>query len=410
MVTWTDRDDIRERHGKPRRRFSHPGRRAQALNTSGAGIVHRNMVDLQGQMTSPGYTNNKEDINRLKELRRDWNRNRKSTEAGRMITGDVSPQDAYMGMSRDLRQGNKQAYNKMYPITSGFMDYTSGGGMFGLAAKALKGILGDSSKMGSDILQGVGIGGAVPREEATEKVLKNYANKTFGTPNIHEDEFIDTEDWTERENVVIPPDHPLDEGDFTSLSPFDDSRREAAIMNQYPGKGIMETPFGTPNIHADEPWPYEDTEVIEEKTQDGNLISDELWESIKEFDPGTIGGGGDLHAGEDIKVAPWLTDPSLPMPEELTEGEYLPGEYHDELIESPQPIPFDDSNREAGIATLHGKGPKWGKTGRPLEKEFMDYIQRTGDRITYEEFESAWGRVHALPQGLHFQEPRIGRR
>ena len=262
--------------------------------------------------------------------------------------------------------------------------------------------------MGSDILQGVGIGGAVPREEATEKVLTNYANKTFGTPNIHEGEFIDTENWyDDRKDVVIPPDYPLDEGDFTSLSPFDDSRREAAIMNQYPGKGIMETPFGTPNVHADEPWPYEDTEVIEEQTQDGNLISDELWESIKEFDPGTIGGGGDLHAGEDITVAPWLTDPSLPMPEELTEGEYLPGEYHDELIESPQPIPFDDSVREAGIASLYGQGPQWGGTNRRYEDEYRDYVERSGNMpggpMTYEEFSEAW-------EGIHQCKPHAGLR
>ena len=183
-------------------------------------------------------------------------------------------------------------------------------------------------------------------------------------------------------------------------------------MNQSPGKGIMEIPLGTPNVHDDEPWPYGDTEVIEETTKkDGNLISNELWDSIGDFDPTTIEGGGKLHAGEDITVPDWLLDPSIPMPAELTEGEYLPGQYHDELIEGPPPITrFDDSNREAGIATLHGKGPKWGKTGRPLEKEFMDYIQRTGDRITYEEFEGAWNRLHALPRGLHFQEPRIGRR
>ena len=390
-INFNQRDNIREFAG------------------SGMGQNYHKMMDLQRQ--APTFQQNDPRIDDLKQRRRQFNRYDRNNAGSIFGKTPQEMQEDYRFESNELRNRAKPVYNKMYPLTGGFMDYTQGGGMFGLAAKALKGILGDSSKMGSDILQGVGIGGAVPREEATEKVLTNYANKTFGTPNIHEGEFIDTENWyDDRKDVVIPPDYPLDEGDFTSLSPFDDSRREAAIMNQYPGKGIMERPFGTPDVHADEPWPYEDTEVIEEKTQDGNLISDELWESIKEFDPGTIGGGGDLHAGEDITVAPWLTDPSLPMPEELTEGEYLPGEYHDELIESPQPIPFDDSVREAGIATLHGKGPKWGKTGRPLEKEFMDYIQRTGDRITYEEFEGAWNRLHALPRGLHFQEPRIGRR
>ena len=280
-------------------------------------------------MTRPGYTNNQADINQLKSLRRDWNRNQKYTPQGMQVSGATTPmgaQDAYVGMSRDLRQGNKPAYNKMYPLTGGFMDYTEGGGMFGLAAKALKGILGDSSKMGSDILQGVGIGGAVPREEATEEVLKNYANKTF-------------------------------------------------------------------NIHEDEPWPYVDEEVIEETTEDGDLISDELWESIGEFDPGTIGAGGKLHAGEDITVPPWLLDPSLPMPEELTEGEYLPGKYHDKLIKKEVPAPladYDDSAHEfgMGIGKFFKEMPE---SMKPNWEDYLEYVGRLGDmpggKLTYDEWQ-----------------------
>ena len=364
-INFNKRDDIREFAG------------------SGHGQNYNRMMDIQRQL--PNMDRNDPVVQEFKDKRRTFNRYGKNPMGEVFGKSPLEMQDKYVDLSRDVRQTNKPVYNKMYPITGGFMDYTQGGGMFGLAAKALKGILGDSSKMGSDILQGVGIGGAVPREEATEKVLTNYANKTFGTPNIHEDEFIDTENWyDDRKDVVIPPDYPIDEGDFTSLSPFDDSRREAAIMNQYPGKGIMERPFGTPDVHADEPWPHEDTEVIEEKTQDGNLISDELWESIKEFDPGTIGGGGDLHAGEDITVAPWLTDPSLPMPPELTEGEYLPGEYHDELIGGPPPIPFDDSFRESGIARLMMDRGK-----RPYEDVYREFVESSGPSkvmVTYEDF------------------------
>ena len=61
--------------GRQKRR--HPARHAQALKTSGAGIVHREMMDLQRQPEL-----NKADTGRLKELRRDWNRNRKYTDAG----------------------------------------------------------------------------------------------------------------------------------------------------------------------------------------------------------------------------------------------------------------------------------------------------------------------------------------
>ena len=140
---------------------------------SGIGQNYHRMMDLQSQKNP--------NLDQLKQARRQWNRYDKNNAGEMLGKTPQQMQNEYMGMSRDLRQGNKQAYNKMYPITGGFMDYTQGGGMFGLAAKALKGILGDSSKMGSDILQGVGIGGAVPREEATEEVLKNYANKNLLT-------------------------------------------------------------------------------------------------------------------------------------------------------------------------------------------------------------------------------------
>ena len=142
------------------------------------------------------------------------------------------------------------------------------------------------------------------------------------------------------------------------------------------------------------------------------VISDELWDSIRDFDLDTIGKPGNIHAGEDITVAPWLLDPSLPMPEDLTEGEYVPGQFYDEIIEEevPAPIPFDDAGREAGIMSQHGQGPMWGETDRRYEKEYRSHIERTGDRMTYGEFERAWERLHALPRGLHYQEPRAGLR
>ena len=327
MVAFDERDDRRERYGKPRERFSHPGRRSQALATSGAGIVHRNMMDLQRQPNLSGG-----DVDRLKSLRRDWNRNRKYTDAGMAIAGATTPmeaQDAYVGMSRDLRQGNKAAYNKMYPLTGGFMDYADKGGIWGslLSNLAKSKILDPVVSAGSAIIGRDGIGGAVPPEEATEEVLKNYANKTF-------------------------------------------------------------------NIHADEPWPHVDEEVIEETTQDGNLISDELWESIRDFDPGTIGGPGNIniHAGEDITVPPWLLDPSLPMPEELTEGEYLPGKYHDKLIKKEVRAPladYDDSAHEfgMGIGKFFKEMPE---SMKPDWEDYLEYVERLGDmpggKLTYDEW------------------------
>jgi|GEM_PF-4122077 len=416
----------------PRKKRTHPARSAQALNTSGAGIVHRNMMDLQRQSNL-----NESDTARLKDLRRDWNRNRKYTDAGMKISGASSPLDAqkyFVDTTRDFRDTNRDAYGSMYPLTNMAMEVGEKGGLWGFLAsemfgnkknksKAEKiggqasdkqgGFWSDLQQMGSDIFGGIGIGGAVSRDEATQEVLKNYAEQTFGPVNIHDDEYIDTENWDERENVVIPPDYPIDQGAFTSLHPFDDSKREAGIMNQYLRK--PPTPLGSPDPHGDfGPWPYEDTEVIEEKTQDGNLISDELWESIRDFDPSTIGIPG-VHAGEDITVPEWLTNPDLPMPPELLEGEYPPGEYHDELIKGPPPIPrFDDSNREFGILLNQGLVPDINKR-RPLEKEYRKYIESMADTnlkynlppTTYEEFIEAMDSLYkGKPQkGFTYQSP-----
>ena len=358
----------------PRVRRKHPARSAQALNTSGAGIVHRQMMDLQRQ---PNL--NKADTAKLKDLRRDWNRNRKYTDAGMKISGASSPLDAqkyFVDTTRDFRDTNRDAYASMYPLTNMAMEYPQKGGILGMIAKE---IFGKVSDFGKSIINKEGIAGAA---DTNEEEMKDYAAQTFGAAypyNIHEDEFTDTENWyDDRKDVVIPP-LDNDYGDFTSLHPFDDSRREAAIMSQYPGKAVVSPSLGSPNIHEDEPWPYQDTEVIEETTQDGNLISDELWDSIRDFDPSTLGKPGNIHAGEDIIVPPWLLDPNLPMPPELLEGEYPPGKYHDELIEGPPPIPrFDDSVRERAIMERYPEsfiGPPIDPSWRP------DMYDVTGPRL-----------------------------
>jgi len=159
----------------PRVRRTHPARSAQALRTSGAGIVHREMMDLQRQPNLGGA-----DVDRLKELRRDWNRNRKYTDAGMSLAGVVTPQgaqDAFMRSTEDFRQLNKPAYNQMYPLTGGFMDYADKGGIWGamlseLAGKTKKRIkdFGDSAYSGITSA----LAGDTPEEKA------EYVAKTFG--------------------------------------------------------------------------------------------------------------------------------------------------------------------------------------------------------------------------------------
>ena len=94
---------------------------------------------------------------------------------------------------------------------------------------------------------------------------------------------------------------------------------------------------------------------------------------------------------EGIEVPPWLTDPSLPMPEELTEGEYIPGQYSDEVIEEEAPPPiiqFDDSGRETGIASMMKSGLNLAGR-RPYEDEYRAFVESSGPSkvmVTYEDF------------------------
>ena len=391
----------------PRVKRQHPARHAQALKTSGAGIVHRKMMDLPRQPNLSGA-----DVDRLKGLRRDWNRNRKYTDAGMAIAGATTPQDAmkyYSDTTEDFRQLNKPAYGQMYPLTAGIMHIGERGGILGT-------ILSEIGKMGKER-------GLPTMIDDTNDEVEEYVKKTFKSPNIHEGEFIDTEDWTERENVVIPPDYPIDQGAFTSLHPFDDSRREAAIMAQYPGRRGVPT-SGKPNMYdVAGPWfgtaPVEDVEIsdlpkgplrvqdYDDTAMEDITVTDTMpslfdkwwkpWLGRKE-ETEVIPGYGTTHIGmvDSETGEPWVDD------QEKFE-DYM------ERGEAPPPIvPFNDANREAGIASLYGQGPQWGSTEGTLRNQYLEHMKRGGEKMTYEEFERAWERTHALPRGLHYQEPRAG--
>ena len=377
----------------PRKKRTHPARSAQALNTSGAGIVHRNMMDLQRQSNL-----NESDTARLKDLRRDWNRNRKYTDAGMKISGASSPLDAqkyFVDTTRDFRDTNRDAYGSMYPLTNMAMEVGEKGGLWGFLAsemfgnkknksKAEKiggqasdkqgGFWSDLQQMGSDIFGGIGIGGAVSRDEATQEVLKNYAEQTFGPVNIHDDEYIDTENWDERENVVIPPDYPIDQGAFTSLHPFDDRNREEAIRRQYEITPAESLPIGSPDPHGDFPVTYPQDRPIN-TDMDNNKYYNDLTQEEIDF----IFGRTDKIADEDMNIPPPI-------------------------------VPFDDSIREAGIASVYGQGPQWGETDRRYEDEYRDYIASSDGKWvlpTYEEFARAYERMYqGKPQkGFTYQSP-----
>jgi len=79
----------------------------------------------------------------------------------------------------------------------------------------------------------------------------------------------------------------------------------------------------------------------------------------------------------------------IPVPDEFS----VPGPG-----EMPEPLPFDDSVREAGIASLYDQGPQWGETNRRYENEYRDYVERLGNMpggtTTYDEFARAYEKIH----------------
>ena len=394
------------------------------------GKNYSRMMDLQNQaIRYGGFDKGDPRINELKDTRRKYNRHDKYGIANLLGYSDQVANEIYRQNSGVLREHARPTYKTMYPISDMAHAVTGSGGLtgmllnkaFGKSKKAGTGFFKDLRQMGADIFEGIGIGGAVPRDEATQEILENYADQTFGHtpldvhPELHIEDEIDRP-WKEEEIDIdmIPP--------RTGVDVVDD----ITVTDQMPGSpffpgnllNLLKRPEVIPGYettYIDEPWPYEDTEVIEETTKkDGNLISDELWDSIRDFDPSTIGAGGEIHAGEGIIVPPWLLDPSLPMPPELLEGEYPPGEYHDELIEeAPPPIPrFDDSSRESGIAALYGHGPKEPVRSKDVEdyqRQMNKVMEKYGHdrRFTYDQVEEIWKRKHTLPRGLHEDERPI---
>ena len=359
-VNFTQRDDVREFAG------------------SGIGRNYNRMMDLQSQKNP--------NLDQLKQARRQWNRYDKYNAGEMLGKTPQQMQNEYMGISRDLRQSNKPAYNKMYPISGGIMDVGEKGGILGT-------ILSEIGKMGKDK-------GIVTNVDDSVEDQEEYVAKTFGPINIHDEEFIDTENWDERD-VTIPPDYPIDEGAFTSLNPFDDSRREAAIMAQYPGKEIEEVTeeYAGPWPHADMPYLSDEAAAIQKEfntnpyfqnLQDPNVVlpfeKDRRGHPhLETYTPDAaprLGTESPHDFSETIRVDPkyerWLTDTS----------DNESGLEADVSLPTQEPLPFDDSGRESGIASMMKSGLNLAGR-RPYEDVYRAFVESSGPSevmVTYEDF------------------------
>ena len=103
------------------------------------------------------------------------------------------------------------------------------------------------------------------------------------------------------------------------------------------------------------------------------------------------------------------TDPDQPYvaPDDYVEDDFGAFYTDENTLASERVLPFEDSGREAGIASLYGQGPQFGTTNRRYENEYRDFLASQSDTmrqfgpITYEEFADAYERMY---QG----KPQIG--
>jgi hypothetical protein len=249
-----------------------------------------------------------------------------------------------------FRNEAPNVYRKMYPVSDLAMRYGESGGLLGLA---IKGLTGDIGKLGQDVAGAVGIAGAVddtPEEQA------DYVGRTFGFypsdvhPGVDEETIMPkiSLEFNGAEGYTAPIEETLlyDENILPYLPPFIDKNTRNEVFAQ----DVDDLPVNTINNTR------------------------------------TISG---------------LIEP-VPLQEDFREQNF-----EGVAPEPIEPLPFDDSGREAGIAALYGQGPKFGTTNRRYENEYRDFLASQSDTmrqfepVTYEEFAEAYERMY---QG----KPQIG--
>ena len=391
-VQFTQRDDVRD------------------FARSGIGQNYNRMMDLQSQKNP--------NLDQLKQARRQWNRYDKYNAGEMLGKTPQQMQNEYMGISRDLRQSNKPAYNKMYPLTGGFMDYADKGGIWGamlsnLGKKAWKNrsalkelnplskILDPIVSAGSAIIGRDGIGGAIDSKEATPEILQNYADQTFPTDihpgtSFYYDRPDDLEDFEDDLNAPIKR---IEEEVYGGPRPHEEMPTFPDIYwGPEPHRGLPPLDvYEGPRPHEGIPWfgraPIEDVEISDLPDEPLRVQKSDWVDDITETDtmPGSpFFPGNLLNLFKKDEVIPGYGTTYIDMEEPDERYE----DYIDRGEEPPAIVPFNDSNREAGIASLYGQGPQWAETNRRYEDEYRDHIERTGERMTYEEFARAWENVH----------------
>ena len=162
MATFADRQRKNREANRPAIKFNQRDD-MRDFARSAHGQNYNRMMDIQRQL--PNMDRNDPMVQEFKDRRRTLNRYGKNPMGEMLGYTPHEMMDKYVDLSRDVRQTNKPVYNKMYPLTGGFMNYMDQGATLGMLKNAA-----------TDILSNVGIGGAL---DTNEEELRNYANLTY---------------------------------------------------------------------------------------------------------------------------------------------------------------------------------------------------------------------------------------
>ena len=343
-INFTKRDDVRD------------------LMKSPMGQNYGRMMDLQGQaLRQGGFDRGDPRVAELKDARRQYNRHDKYRIGNLMGYKPLDVQEIYRQNSGVLREHAGPTYKEMYPISDIAHQVAGSGGLTGMliqnalggGKKLGKNFFDDLRGLGSDIASAVGITGAV---DDTPEEQDDYVAKTFGFypsdvhPGVDEETIMPkiSLEFNGAEGYTAPIEETLlyDENILPYLPPFIDKNTRNEVFAQ----DVDDLPVNTINNTR------------------------------------TISG---------------LIEP-VPLQEDFREQNF-----EGVAPEPIEPLPFDDSGREAGIAALYGQGPKFGTTNRRYENEYRDFLASMSDTmrqfepVTYEEFAEAYERMY---QG----KPQIG--
>jgi len=391
------------------------------------GRNYATMMDLMSQ--SPGFESGDPRIDQLKQARRQYNRHDKYEIADLMGYSPQVANEIYRENSGVMREHANPVYKTMYPVSDMLHRVTGSGGLtglllneaFGKTKKGGRDFFKDLRTMGGDIMGAIGIGGAVDPEEATEEVLDNYATSTFGRPNMREVA-------GETEIDAIAPDIQTPEEQIQAFIDEEQRKVDNFETNAYSDilDDAIESHWGTQKEQDD----YYD------KSEQGEMVFADVPDEWAEPLPFDVGREDYIRRQNEyvsppptfpgnIRQEPWETDEYLkwmlntpvesgdPNPQlDFSAEEGYDPKISVELGPFDDPPPFDDKNREEGIATLYGHGPKEPVRSKDVEdyqRQMNKVMEKYGHdrRFTYDQAEEIWKRKHTLPRGLHEDERSI---